>query len=93
MWCGGCYREDPGDPYPRQQNPAGSPEEAHDLALDSGDDSLYRAGRNRDHLMGVSFECDLCHFRNMNRWDPVWEKVEDVQTFTAIRGLSWTCSG
>ena len=71
----------PGGPQrslPTASESVGSPEEAHDLDMDSGDDNLYRAGRNGDHLMGVPFECDMCHFRNMNKRDPVWEKVEDV---------------
>ena len=37
--------------------------------------------------MGVPFECDLCHFRNMNRRDPVWERDKDMKTFEAIRRI------
>ena len=35
------------------------------------DQERYRCARNGDHLMKVSFECELCHYRNTNKRDPV----------------------
>ena len=35
--------------------------------------------------MGVPFECDLCHFRNMNRRDPISGCPKDDRTITVIR--------
>ncbi|KAL7523210.1 hypothetical protein ACHAXR_000074, partial [Thalassiosira sp. AJA248-18] len=35
--------------------------------------------------MGVPFECDLCHFRNITGRDPVWDDTKDVDTLVAIR--------
>ena len=55
------------------------------MELEVEDKDRYRRGGNGDHLTGVPFECDLCHFRNMNKRDPVWERAKDVRTFTAIR--------
>ena len=42
----------------------------------------YKKGRNWDYLMlmGVPFECDLCHFWNTNRRDPVWKSLKDMDT-------------
>ena len=42
-------------------------------------------GRNRDHLMGVPFECDLCSFRNVCGRDPVFGNYWDQFTLTSIR--------
>ena len=78
--------EDPNDPYPRLQAPRRSNEEENDLEVEEEDDpSIYRVGRDGDHLMGVPFECDLCHFRNMNRRDPISGSPKDDRTITAIR--------
>ena len=35
--------------------------------------------------MGVHFECNLCHFSNMNKRDPVYGCKKDEDTFIAIR--------
>ena len=35
--------------------------------------------------MKVPFECDLCHFRNINKRDPVLGSKRDEDTFVAIR--------
>ena len=48
------------------------------------DQRRYRSARNGDHLMKVPFECDLCHFRNMNKRDPVSRGKRDEDTFVAI---------
>jgi hypothetical protein len=83
VWCGDCYRESPTDPFPRMEEPEA--EDESEVLLDEQDKERYRVGRNGDHLAGVPFECDLCHFRNMNRRDPVWESSKDVGTLEAIR--------
>jgi hypothetical protein len=60
-------------------------EEESELVLqDIVETDRYRRGRNGDHLM-VPFECDLCHFRNMNKRDPSYESAKDRFTMTAIR--------
>ena len=45
----------------------------------------FRHGRNGDHLMGVPFECDICHFRNCNLRDPDWELSKDRFALLCIR--------
>jgi hypothetical protein len=41
-------------------------------------------GRNGDHLV-CPFQCDLCHFRNIQKRDPVVEIGQDVNMLVAIR--------
>ena len=60
-------------------------EDENEVLMDAQDNERYRVGRDGDHLAGVPFECDLCHFRNMNRRDPVWQNSKDVRTLEAIR--------
>jgi len=31
---------------------------------------VYKSVRNSDHIMGVPFECDFCHFSNMTQSSP-----------------------
>ena len=35
--------------------------------------------------MKVPFECDLCHFRNMNKPDPVYGCKKDEDTYIVMR--------
>jgi hypothetical protein len=35
--------------------------------------------------MGVPFECDLCHFRNVSLRDPIWSDPKDAFQLTCIR--------
>ena len=56
-----------------------------DLLQEEQDQERYRCARNGDHLMKVPFECDMCHFRNMNKQDPVYGFKKDEDTFIAIR--------
>ena len=83
VWCGDCYRESPTDPFPRLQTVEA--EDESEVLLEETDLERHRHGRNGDHLMGVPFECDLCHFRNMNKRDPVWESPKDMATMEVIR--------
>lgn len=38
--------------------------------------------------MGIPFECDVCHFRNLNHREPVWDNKRDVYTLMCIRRAS-----
>ena len=38
--------------------------------------------------MGVPFECDLCHFRNLNKRSPEYTDPKDIRTLWAIRRAS-----
>ena len=81
VWCGECYKTAPDDPFPVQE----TIEEDLDLELDPVDETMYRRARNGDHLMGVPFECDLCHFRNLTRRNPRWGEQQDEYTLTCVR--------
>jgi hypothetical protein len=80
-WCGECYKTGENDPFPIQE----TREEDMDLELDPMDETMYQKGRNGDHLMGVPFECDLCHFRNLTRRNPKWGDPNDEYMLTCIR--------
>ena len=90
VWCGGCYRRGVNDHFPIQ----GPPEEEDGLEVDPVEAGRYRKGRDGDHLMGIPFECDLCHFRNLTHRDPIWGHPRDENMLTNIRGAvldaSWS---
>ena len=46
---------------------------------------MYQKARDGDHLMGVPFECDLCHYRNMRKKDPDFGNSRDVYLLMVIR--------
>ena len=56
-----------------------------DLVQEENDQQRYRSARKGAHLMKVHFECDLCHFRNMNKRDPVSGGKRDKDMFFAIQ--------
>ena len=62
-----------------------SDDEEGDLMMDDQDLERYRRGRNGDHIMGVPFSCELCHFRIVNWRDPLVHSPKDVFTLTAMR--------
>ena len=87
VWCGGCYWEAIRDPFLRLDDNDKANES--DLDLDTIESNQrYRYGRNRDHLMGVPFECNLCSFRNVTGQDPVLGDHNDHFTLVAIRRVS-----
>ena len=45
----------------------------------------YRSRRNGVHLIGVLFECNFCHFRNMNQWNTIFGSKRDKDTLIAER--------
>ena len=57
------------DPFPRMEEPEAK--DKSEVLIDKQDNERYRVGRDGNHLAGVPFECNLCHFRNMNCRDPV----------------------
>jgi hypothetical protein len=81
VWCGEWYKESPKDPFPRQQ---GLPEEEDGLELETPEMDDHQRGRNGDHLMAVPFECDLCHYQNLRKRDPVPTDPRDVYLLIAI---------
>ena len=45
----------------------------------------HQRGQNGDHLMGVPFECDLCHFRNVTGRNPNFGNPRDNFLLVSIR--------
>ena len=52
--------------------------------IDPGEDNKFNEGRNGDHLM-CPFQCDLCHFRNIQKRDPIATSRQDKNMLIAIR--------
>ena len=53
--------------------------------LSDKDKEKFRCGVDGGHLMGIPFECELCHFRNINGRDPIPRSIKDAQTLVGIR--------
>jgi hypothetical protein len=47
----------------------------------------FKAGRVGDHLM-THFQCDLCHFRNVQGWDPSPGSLKDNMILLCIRRVN-----
>ena len=85
VWCGKCYREHPQDPFPIQTLLDDGIGDDEELETEEDLKERFRHGRDGDHLMGIPFECDLCHFRNVCERDPLWNTHEDTYTLLCIR--------
>ena len=55
------------------------------LLQEKKDQQRYRSARNGDHLMGVPFQYDMCHLRNINRRDTLPGGKREKDTFIAVR--------
>ena len=84
-WCGACYKAYPSDPFPVQRGLNGELDEDEDLETEEKLATRFAQGRNGDYLMGIPFECDLCHFRNVAERDPVSGNAKDDFTLVCIR--------
>ncbi len=89
VWCGDCYVPHPNDPFPVQD----LPEEEEGIEAEVNNDHANARGRDGDHLMGVPFECDLCHFRNVKKRDPILTDWADGYTLLCIRRVSLDVCG
>jgi hypothetical protein len=61
-------------------------DEGFDQTL-GGDEKRFKVGRNGDHLM-CPFQCDLCHFRNIQKRDPLFGHRKDILLLQCIRRAS-----
>ena len=77
----------PNNPFPVQAR-LYDEEEGEDLETEEQLDQRFRTGRNGDHLMGIPFKCDLCHFRNVKGRDPITVNAKDDFTFLYIQQAS-----
>ena len=58
--------------------------ESNLLQIDK-DQERYRCAINGDHLMKVPFKCELCHYRIINKRDPVEGCKKDEDMFIGIQ--------
>ena len=62
--------------------------EETDLLLSDEEVEKFRCGVEGAHLMGVPFECELCHFRNFMKRDPIHGSIKDARTLAGIRRVN-----
>jgi hypothetical protein len=80
-WCGRCYKATEGDPFVIKKP---TDEEGFSVLVERDADRFLTA-RNGDHFMCV-FQCDLCHFRNIQKRDPKPDSSrEDALMLRCIR--------
>jgi hypothetical protein len=60
----------------------------NDFVTEELKDTRFMCARDRDHLMSLPFEYDLCHFRNISRRDVRWVNAKDMYTLMYIRAAS-----
>ena len=53
--------------------------------VDEKEKDRFMCAREGDHVFGIGFECDVCHFRNINKRDVLWGSRRDLNTLVAIR--------
>ena len=80
VWCGKCLVKHPCDSFYVQK----TLDEEEDLETEEVLSDRFQVGRPGDHLMGIPFECDLCHFRNLNGRDPCKRSAKDAYTLVLI---------
>jgi hypothetical protein len=79
-WCGPCYKEVGYKNFPRQ---CPLDDEGVDQTI-VGDELRFLEARNGDNLM-TPFQCDVCHFRNIQGRDPSRHVCEDNELLEYIR--------
>ena len=77
-WHGSCFKLRLGDKYPIVKL-----DEMEGIA-DPEEDDKFKKARNGDHL-SCPFQCDLCHFRNIQGRDPRGESRQDRNVMIAVR--------
>ena len=77
-WHGNCYRLRAGDKFPiaKLQDIEG--------INDPSEDDKFKFARNGDNFL-CPFQCDLCHFRNIQSRDPVPGRRQDANLLIGIR--------
>jgi hypothetical protein len=80
IYCEGCYRTPDDDPYPIRR----AVDEDGLVVESAADADRFKYGRAGDNFMTM-FQCDLCHFRNIQERDPVDGDELDVCALRNIR--------
>lgn len=79
-WCGRCFVKEEGDEFPVRL-----PKDVDGITqVIEGDEDRFHYGRDGDHLL-LSFQCELCHFRNMEGRNPVEKNNLDDRVLMLIR--------
>jgi hypothetical protein len=79
-WCGPCYQPLGVKEHPVRLKVDG----VGDLLEDADDAKRFLVTRAGDHLM-VLFQCEVCHFRNVTRRDPVRSLPRDQEILEFMR--------
>lgn len=86
---GACYRDYEGSAFPVQRTLDDEEEgEERGFEVDEEARNKFMHGRDGDHVMGVGFECDVCHFRNITKRDVCWVSRKDLTKLRYIRRAS-----
>jgi hypothetical protein len=80
VWCGPCYV-----PLDDKEFPIAKPMDEDGVeVVDPEDKKRYVVGHAGDNLV-TPFQCDLCHFRNLMKRDPVQNLPQDIRIMKLIR--------
>ena len=82
-WCAGCFTPVGNQPFPIKRTL-----DEDGIEIKRGDDDLrFLRGRDGDHLM-TPYQCELCHFRNIQKRDPVQGDSQDLLLMQYARRVS-----
>lgn len=79
-WCGKCYTIPVGSPFPIRL----ATEEDGFEATVEGDERRFKEGQDGDFLI-TPFQCELCHFRNIQKRNPSPSNVKDNRCLEDFR--------
>lgn len=82
-WHGRCYRPHPMDRFPVNIKMAEDDDDP-ELVTEEMEETRHAEARDGDHFI-TPFQCDLCHFRNVQQRNPVPVSGKDVGMFVTIR--------
>ena len=80
MYCDECYRTAADDPYPIRR----AVDEDGLVVESTTEENRFKYGRVGDNFMTM-FQCNLCHFRNIQKRDPVDGNAVDHRALRNIR--------
>ena len=78
VWHGSCYKARLGDNFPIAKL------DVVDGINDPGEENKFKHARNGDNFI-CPFQCDLCHFRNIQFRNPVVGSRQDMNLLVGIR--------
>jgi hypothetical protein len=82
-WCGPCYKLGGTKEFPVQQHV----DEAGEILEETNGANRFLEARAADHLM-TSFQCDLCHFRNIMGPNPLRHWGKDLELLAFFRRVN-----